>query len=166
MRSSGNFQGRILKLISVFCRWCNSGFCICQCCWRGQAYCSDVCRRAGYLRSRRRAQQRYRQTAKGKRSHCLSENRRRHRKASPACKKMDDKTSKCSFNMHIWMSREENSANFHPHLQNRCHFCGRVGEIVRQFPRRKYGRRNYDKNFQTTKQEGSNETAIYRPSIV
>jgi hypothetical protein len=41
-----------------------------------------------------------------------------------------------------------------------------LGEIVLEFPRRKYGKRDYDENFQTTKQEGSNETVIYRPSIV
>lgn len=162
MRSSGNFQGRILKLISVFCRWCNTSFCVCQCCWRGQAYCSDICRRAGYLRSRRQAQQRYRQTQKGKRAHCLSENRRRYRKTPPASKKMDDTTSKRSFNMHIRMSPEQHSANFHPDFRNRCHFCGRLGEIVPEFARRKYGNRNYGENFPTTMQEEHNETAIYR----
>jgi hypothetical protein len=60
------------------------------------------------------------------------------------------------------MSSEQNSANFHPEFQNRCHFCGRLGDIVTQFPRRKYGNRDFDENFPTTMQEEHNEKAIYR----
>jgi hypothetical protein len=60
------------------------------------------------------------------------------------------------------MSPEQNWANLHPGFQNRCHFCGRFGEIVPQFARRKYGNRDLDENFPTTMQEEHNEKAIYR----
>jgi len=131
-------------LISVFCRWCNNDFCICRSCWRGQAYCGDACRRNGHLQSRCKAQQKYRQTDKGKRAHCLDENRRRYRKTPPVKNNMDDATSNRPLNMHIRMTRRDNSAPFHSTFWNRCHFCGRSGEIVDQFPRKNYGNLVYD----------------------
>jgi len=139
IRFSGNIQDRMLKLISVFCRWCNAGFCICQSCWRGHAYCSLACRRAGYLKCRRQAQHRYRQTEKGKKAHRLAENRRRHPELYPDSKNMDDATTKRPSNMPIEMPRQRNSADFHLHFRHRCQFCGRWGEIVAHFPRRKWG---------------------------
>ncbi len=148
----------MLILISVFCRWCNTSICICRCCWRGQAYCSDACRRAGRMQSHRKAQQRYRQTEKGKKAHRLAENRRRYRETPPVSKNMDDATSNRPFNMHIGMPRQENSAIFHSNFWKRCHFCGRLGEIVHQFPRQNYGNLVYDGNIR----EGNNETTIYR----
>ncbi len=136
------------KLIIVCCRLCDKWFCICQCCWRGQAYCSAPCRRAGRLRSHREAQWRYRKTEKGRKAHRLAENRRRHREKTPVSKNMDDASSKSGFDMQTWKSRRENSADFHPDFQNRCHFCGLIGEIVPKFPRRRYGNRVFDENYQ------------------
>ena len=128
-----------MKLIRVFCRWCNIGFCVCRCCWRGQAYCSDVCRNAARRASHRKAQQRYRQTEKGKKSHRLAENRRRHRKNKPLSKKMDDATTRTPFDWAMVALRKENLVGFCPDLKSRCHFCGRMGVIVSHFPRRGYG---------------------------
>ncbi len=51
--------------ISVFCRHCQRGFCVCRCCWRGQAYCCNACRLSAGRASHREAQRRYRQTEKG-----------------------------------------------------------------------------------------------------
>jgi len=31
-----------------------------------------------------------------------------------------------------------------PDLRNTCHFCGRIGVIVKEFPRRSYGRCHYE----------------------
>lgn len=133
----------MIQLIGVICRWCNTGFCVCRYCWRGQAYCSDSCRIAGYRRSHRRAQHHYRQTPKGKRSHCLAENRRRYRKKSQNSKKMDDQgTNPCLFRV-VVSSRKRNSVLFRPDFPSRCHFCGRWGQIVAHFPRRRYGKRVY-----------------------
>jgi len=147
IRSSGNLQVRILKLICIKCRWCKTYFCICQHCWRGQAYCCDHCRRAGYLKLHREAQARYRASKKGKKTRRLAENRRRQKKSTPVSKNVDDGTSNHPRNVPIKTSRQGNLAPFYP---NRCHFCGRLGEIVPQFARRRYGNRVYDENFQTT----------------
>jgi len=134
----------MLKLISAFCRWCNAGFCVCRSCWRGQAYCCDFCRIAGYLKSRRKAQHLYRQTSKGKKSHRLAENRRRHRKKPRSTKKMDDATSNSPFFRVMVAPREKNTVFLQPDLPGRCHFCGRSGQIVPHFPRRRYGNRVYE----------------------
>ena len=129
----------MLKLIHVSCRWCNIGFCVCRCCWRGQAYCGDACRNAGRRAPQSKAQQRYRQTEKGKKSHRLSENRRRHRKTDPPSKNMDDATTRTPFDWAMLASRKENGVGFCPDRQDRCQFCNRIGEIVSHFPRRGYG---------------------------
>ena len=59
-----------------------------------EAYCTEQCRRAGYPRCKRRRQRRYRRTEKGKKTHSLDENRRRHPELYPDSKNMDDGTSK------------------------------------------------------------------------
>lgn len=131
----------MLKLIGVICRWCKTAFSVCRRCFRGQVYCSDACRIAGNRRSHRKAQQRYRQTPKGKKSHSLTENRRRHRKNAPTSKKMDDQTTSPPFFRIRVSVRKKNSALFEPDFPSRCHFCGRPGRIVPHFPRRKYATR-------------------------
>lgn len=82
-----------MDLIIITCRWCEFPFYCCRSCWRGQAYCCDGCRKAGYQRNRREAQRRYRQTAKGEKQHREGENRRRYRKNAPNSKKMADTPS-------------------------------------------------------------------------
>jgi len=96
MSNSGGYQVRILKLLRIYCRWCSTEFYVCQSCWRRQAYCQDACRVAGRLKSHRKAQKRYRQTQRGKKVHCLAENRRRLRKINMLSKNMDDATSRCT----------------------------------------------------------------------
>ena len=129
-----------MKLISVFCRWCNAGFCVCRRCWRGQAYCSNECRKAAKRKSHREAQRRYRQTEKGKKAHRLAENRRRKRKKRLRRNNMDDACSTSPPAMGYRTPHKEKKVTFHSHLLNQCHFCGRIGEIVPQFPRRAYGK--------------------------
>jgi hypothetical protein len=130
-----------LKLISVFCSWCNAAFCVCRSCWRGQKYCSDVCRKAAYLKSHREAQKRYRQSEKGKKAHRLQENKRRHKKNETDQKNMNDKTTTLKSNMRIRDFSDGKPAMIFSKFQNRCRFCGRIGEIVPQFSRRGYGKR-------------------------
>ncbi len=125
-----------MKLIFVACRWCGAGFHVCRRCWRGQVYCGEHCRRAGYLQAHRRRQRRYRQTEKGRKAHCLSENRRRHPELFPDSKNMDDGTSKSPSNKGIETTRRANASDFPPRFPARCHFCGRSGEIVDRFARR------------------------------
>ncbi len=136
-------------LISVFCRWCNQGFCVCRRCWRGQVYCSKKCRRCGYLKAHREAQRRYSQTEKGRKKRLLAENRRRHPELYPASKNMADDPSKNRKNMHTENPRGENSADFYHMIPSCCRFCGRIGEIKLEFPPRNYGNRVYDGNFRT-----------------
>jgi hypothetical protein len=141
--ASGCLQGRrplFLLLVEVCCHWCGASFCICQRCWRGQAYCSEACRRLGRGRFHREAQRRYRQTPKGKKAHRQGENRRRHGWSQQNERKMEDLSSRgvplrvigflvyAHFLMvyaRAWLDRSR-----------RCHFCGCMGRIVERFPRR------------------------------
>ena len=130
----------LLLLVEVCCRWCGASFCVCQKCWRGQAYCSEECRRLGRGRVHREAQRRYRQRPKGKKAHRQGENRRRHGWSKKHEKKMDDLSSKGLPSRVIGLL-------VYPHFLmvyarawfdrvGRCHFCGCNGRIVDRFPRR------------------------------
>lgn len=125
---------KILLLKEISCKWCQQVFHVCQHCWRGQAYCSDTCRQAAQSESRRKAQQKYRQTQKGKESHRQAERRRRMRQGK---KTMDDPSSTPDVD---YAKVHLNSIIFPPC----CHFCGKTGSIVGHFPRRGYGGRYLD----------------------
>lgn len=115
-----------MLLLEVHCRWCGTRFFICRRCWRGQAYCSDECRCQGRLRVHREAQRRYRQTRKGRKAHCLAENRHRHGLNHHNERNMDDPSSTaCSCRVIEIVV-----------VDNRCHFCGCEGTVVDRFPRR------------------------------
>jgi len=129
-------------MISVVCRCCYTPFYVCQSCWRGQAYCSDTCRLSASRASHRKAQQRYRQTEKGKRAHRLSENHRRHRQKADQ-KNMDDPSSTPALSVYKMASKNKTEVSLpaaNPHF---CHFCGRPGVVVEKFPRRHYGKCDY-----------------------
>ncbi len=70
----------MIEALKIFCICCGRIFGVCRVCYRGQKYCSDACRKAGYHQNRLKAQSNYRQTAKGKKQHSESEKRRRQRK--------------------------------------------------------------------------------------
>ena len=126
-------------LISITCHWCDFPFFLCRTCWRGHAYCCDVCRRSGYLKNRREAQKRYRQTEKGKKRHREAENRRRYRKTIKKVKKMDDTPSTV---LPAWYTTSiiwTRSRTMGFHIGSRCRFCGVFGQLVPNFPRRGYG---------------------------
>ena len=72
----------MVLLQKIICRCCEVIFHVCRSCYRGQVYCSQACRLAGYLRNHREAQRQYRETDEGKRSHREAE-RRRRMKSSP-----------------------------------------------------------------------------------
>ena len=131
-----------LYLINIECRWCDLTFCICRSCWRGQAYCCDICRLAGKLKNRREAQRKYRKTDKGKKAHCESENRRRHglsKKNQNEQKNMDDATTTVLPAWCIGLLLCSQNRIFHVQKALHCHFCGCSGVIVDKFPRRGYG---------------------------
>lgn len=128
-----------LQLRQIRCGWCDFVFYVCRCCWRGQAYCCDACRLAGKRKKHREAQRRYRQTAKGKKAHREAENRRRHGLSKNNQKNMDDAstTGLPAWCMELLWSVW--SRFLYLEKSPRCHFCGRFGEIVDEFPRRGYG---------------------------
>jgi hypothetical protein len=130
----------ILLLIEVCCRWCKVRFCVCQRCWRGQAYCSEECRRLGRQRVHREAQRRYRQTPKGKKAHRQGENRRRHGWSKKNEKKMDDPSSRglawCAIGLLVYARFLMVYARAWFDRVGRCHFCGCRGRVVGRFPRR------------------------------
>jgi len=129
-----------LFLVEVCCHWCGMNFCVCQRCWRGQAYCCEACRRLGRRRCHRERQKRYRQTLRGKKAHRWGENRRRHRLSQSHGKKMDDATSRgvpgCAIGFLVDARLLIVPARVWFDESKRCHFCGCKGQVVDQFPRR------------------------------
>jgi hypothetical protein len=129
-----------LLLIEVCCHWCEMNFCVCQRCWRGQAYCSEQCRRLGRGRVHREAQKRYRRTPKGKKAHCQAENRRRHGWSKKKEKKMDDPSSRGltgrAIGPLVYACLVLARARVGLDSSRRCHFCGCRGRVVDRFPRR------------------------------
>ncbi len=128
-----------MYLIFITCRWCEFPFYCCRSCWRGQAYCCDFCRKSGYQKNRREAQRRYRQTAKGKKQHCEAENRRRYRKNASDSKKMDDTPSTTLPAWCTTIIMWTRHLVFGLQIKPFCRFCGAVGQLVTEFPRRGYG---------------------------
>ena len=134
----------LLFLVEVCCRWCGVRFCVCQRCWRGQAYCCEGCQRLGRRRVHREAQRRYRQTPKGKKAHRQGENRRRHGLSKRDEKKMDDSSSKglpwrvIGLLVYARLLMVHARAGFDK--SGRCHFCGCRGRVVDRFPRRGWNR--------------------------
>ena len=139
--------GLIVILICCFCRWCNLPFYICRSCYRGQAYCSGNCRISGRRRSRRKAQKKYRRSPKGKRSHCLAENRRRQRGKNSLQKNMDDHTSTPGMTGCKVAPPPYLISGFLIGEAGYCRFCGRPGVVVTKFPQRGYGPQRYESSF-------------------
>ena len=129
-----------LLLLEVRCTWCEMNFCVCQRCWRGQAYCSEECRRLGRRRVHREAQKRYRQTAKGKKAHCQAENRRRHGWSRQNERKMDDLSSRGlagrAIGLVVYACWVLARTRVRGDSTRGCHFCGGKGRVVDRFPRR------------------------------
>jgi hypothetical protein len=144
---SGCLQGRrhiYLFLRQICCGWCECVFYICSSCWKGQAYCSNECRTAKRRIAHREAQKKYRQTEKGKIAHREAEDRRRERQAKKNRTDMDDRGSTpVSIGCNIQSLYPKTTERGRFSKKGRCHFCGSLGTIVDQFPRRRYGNKNY-----------------------
>ena len=127
----------IVLLKEIRCKGCGIIFYVCHNCWRGQVYCCKFCRDTAQREAHRKAQNKYRQTEKGKIAHRRQEKERRLRNSQ---KTVDDDTStpsKLDDNLRV------RSPSSHPC----CCFCERKGLIVDQFPRRGYGRRYWEGDF-------------------
>lgn len=121
----------VVFLKAIECRLCGQLFFICQSCWRGHAYCSDTCRNISCLNAKRKRQQKYRRTPKGRKNHRQAERRRRMRHSK---KTVGDAGS--NFTSRVISSPQNLSLSIPC-----CHFCGAKGVLVDQFPRRRYGSR-------------------------
>lgn len=127
----------MVLLKEIRCKRCGSFFYVCHSCWRGQAYCCKLCRKTAQREAHRKAQEKYRQTEKGKIAHRRQEKERRSRNSE---KTVDDDTSTPS-------KTNDSLCVTSPSSHPCCCFCGKNGWIVDQFPRRGYGRRNLEDDF-------------------
>jgi hypothetical protein len=121
----------VVLLKRIECKRCLFELFICRSCWRGQAYCSQACRQAAQKESHCIAQQKYRQTEKGKEAHRQQEKRRRLRNSK---KTVDDASSTPG------LAHDNVCANL-LFTTPCCSFCGKTGQVIDHFPRQGYGRR-------------------------
>lgn len=121
----------VVFLKAIKCRLCGQLFFICQSCWRGHAYCSDIYRHTACLNAKRKRQHKYRRTKKGRENHRQTERRRRMRHSK---KTVGDASSNFTS---LVISSTQNLSFSTPC----CHFCGAKGVLADQFPRRRYGGR-------------------------
>ena len=126
----------IIFILAIQCRYCCLVFYLCRSCYRGQCYCSDSCRSIAQREAHRKAQQRYRQTEKGRIAHSRAEQRRRLKKNSSCQKNMDDEGSTPTDPCGNLLVKQVNNPVC-------CCCCGVIGLVVETFPRRGYGRRPF-----------------------
>jgi len=125
-----------MLLLKIYCGCCGKIFFICGCCFRGQKYCCDECRIAGYRQVHLEAQKKYRLTDKGKKQHSESEKRRRLRKKQKG--KLTTAMHKICMCLAMILKSlfyDEDDGKKTGH----CQICGTKGKIVHEFPSRGYG---------------------------
>jgi len=121
-----------ILLKTIQCKHCGLIFHVCRSCFRGQAYCCDFCRHEARKKNHREAQRRYQQTEEGRETRRNAERMRRIKKGE---KTVADQSS----------TPESSCDNVQPKWfggGHRCHFCGRRGVVVKDFPRQGYGRKS------------------------
>jgi len=114
------------------CRCCRKIFYICQKCYKGQVYCSDGCRRAGYLERHREAQRRYQRTENGKKKRNDAANRRRYG-GKKYTGKFRTLLQTCICRMMSLIPKRDHKYYDH---RAKCSICGIEGVLVDNFPRR------------------------------
>ena len=129
----------------LFCRGVGCGlmFFICRPCYRGQAYCSEQCRRANRQQQRRQANRRYQGDPEVRRDHC--ERQREYRKQLREGRVTDQSSIiECgsgSIGGPLLETEPESLSVEEPHDQPKpawrerlgqiaCIICGRVGQWV------------------------------------
>ena len=123
-----------ILLCEIECKHCHLLFYVCQSCFHGQCYCSPFCRITTQKQAHCNAQQKYRQTDKGRANHCQSEKRRRTHQNKNNSKTVDDRgtTRPCRY-IKLYKTVIKKTPQ--------CHFCGAPGVVVSYFPHRNYGSR-------------------------
>ena len=124
-----------ILLCEIECKHCHLHFHICQSCFHGQSYCSPLCRTIDQKQAHCKAQQKYRQTDKGRENHRQAEKRRRAHPNQNNQKTVDDRgtTTPCR-PIKLYETFVKKTAQ--------CHFCGTYGVVVNYFPHRGYGSRH------------------------
>ena len=131
----------MVLLQKIMCRCCEVSFHVCRSCYRGQVYCGEACRMAGYLRNHREAQRQYRETDKGKYSHLEAE-RRRRKKSSPKSSVIMKVLQTCAGlakTIQLLLAGSKGTEGSAAH----CEICGIGGASVNAFPGRGYGRADH-----------------------
>ena len=104
------------------CNACESIFCVCSHCERGQRYCSDLCRKQARQEQRRAANRRYQQTAVGREAHKLRQSAYRRRQCGP---RVTDQGYRL-----VILGGSKRHSNF-----TRCAICGQPSEWVELYKR-------------------------------
>jgi hypothetical protein len=121
------------------CGWCRSLFAICRRCDRGQAYCGEACRGAGYRRCQRSANRCHQQSDEGRLDHC---DRQRAYRARQRARVTDKGSPPCPIEGMVPRAaateppQEVNDANQRFEKAVRCVRCGRRGRYFRWHPAR------------------------------
>ena len=130
-------RGKI-ELIEKKCRFCGDTFYICRACYHGQVYCSDFCRRKGYRDNRRKARKKYRSSPKGK-------NKRRIEARLYRLNSWKKTQGTRKFSENLLKIKNQTALTIKtPRIYDSipiCRFCGSKGYVVKEFPRRPYGKK-------------------------
>ena len=130
-------------LKEIQCKFCHIQFFLCRSCYRGHAYCSDECRNQAETEAHRKAQSKYRTSQKGRTANKIAQRQRRI------------KTNKKTVADRASIKPIENDI-LNPTIINskaKCHFCGKKGIIISEFPRRGYANNSskFEKRKKTSK---------------
>jgi hypothetical protein len=132
-RQTGNTA---VLLIQITCKTCRLVFHLCRSCFRGQAYCCDLCRLVSSITKHRKAQSRYRTSEKGRKANRIAAKRRQIQKRE---KTVADEGS-------IPQTKSAMLPPFSLWKKAVCLFCGISGKVVTRFPRRAYRSRSNSGN--------------------
>lgn len=126
------------------CARCRKQVRLCSYCDRGNRYCGRTCSKIADRANRKRANQKYAQSAEGKASGRVRQRRLRKNNAKQASQKtVTDKGSRP--NPHLLLSIQSNQQQ--SRLKDSCMFCGRLlsGFVRQHFLKRRGNRRKNDR---------------------
>jgi hypothetical protein len=80
----------------IQCRKCGESFCLCNSCYRGQAYCRQECREQARRKQKSQANRRYRKTEHGRLDYCDRQRRYRREAASRVADQRSQVVAECA----------------------------------------------------------------------
>ena len=130
-------------LKEIQCKFCYTLFYLCRSCYRGHIYCSNECRKQAEIEAHRKAQSKYRTSEKGR---IVNKIAQRQRRIKTNKKTVADRGSIKPIENDILNPTIINS-------KAKCHFCGKKGIIISEFPRRGYANNSskFEKRKKTSK---------------